>query len=530
MNEIEQKLKQANDAYWRGSPILSDGEFDALTEELRELDPLSPVLDYIGPKPLHSTVTHHAPMLSLQKCYATADVEEWAKARGFDCLSISPKIDGLAASLRYVRGKLVCAATRGDGHAGEDITLHARTIADIPNVLKMAETLEIRGEIFAGNEAGDNPRNIAAGALRKKETQAHALRFRAYDILEIFPNERAKLAALADLGFSTHAHICFASEAAEAIAKMTQEIKGLDYPCDGIVIRAFEQDSYNRAGKTAHHPRGAIALKFPTANKSSAVTGVDWSVSRGGSITPVVLFEPLRLCGAKVSRATLYNLGQFEALGLRMGSVLDIERRGGVVPHIAGVQSHGDGAALIAPTACPACAGPVERVKKKDTLALCCARKDECIDAKEREILHFAKVAGLKGFGKSMVRKLVICGVVREFCDLYKLDPQNLQKLGSIGPKKSQNLIQVAEDSRVLPLPVFLNSLGIRFLGGEIANRIAARYSTRRVLEANAADFAKVRGLSEKSAQDIADGLRAKRQEIENLLSVITVEGARDGV
>jgi NAD-dependent DNA ligase len=406
-NELERAIEYHDYQYHiLAQPLISDEDFDLLVRRLEQVAPESPVLRRVGggfaTTTFRNKVTHTAPMLSLDKCYDEEKFQGWltnlvgralsslaqetgdqayanfvdGKAAEFHDhlsalpVSISPKIDGVAASLRYDQnGKLEQAATRGDGTQGEDFTMNARLINDIPWQLP-AGPLEVRGEIYMKRsvfqeryaENFPNSRNLTAGTLKQKETnrsQLLDLSFFAYDLLgEDHATEEAKRLRLLDLGHvPVDSRFVTAGEAPAEFQKAQADRASWDFDADGMVVRLTDVRLQQALGATAHHPRFAIAFKFQGDEGFTVINAVEWSVSRSAIITPVALVDPVFLSGAQVARSTLHNIKEFAKLDLHAGDRVRLKRRGDVIPKVEG-NLGGGGARFAIPAKCPSCGNP----------------------------------------------------------------------------------------------------------------------------------------------------------------------------
>ena len=382
IGELERLVEYHDYQYWvLDKPLIDDVAYDLLVRRLTDQAPSSEVLSRIGGNRadpvLGDKVEHARPMLSLDKCYTAAEYAQWLDllrglATGDDISSwrmiLTPKIDGVAASLRYDdEGRLALAATRGNGRVGEDFTVNARLIPDVPWKVD-APGLEVRGEVymrrsvFAAKYAGQfaNPRNLTAGTLKQKESsrdQILDLAFFAYDAQGLEAStEEEKFDRLAALGFSppTPRRLVSTVDVPEAFEELLTQREGWDFDVDGIVVKVDDTARHAPLGATAHHPRNAIAFKFQGDTGFSVLREVHWNVSRAGRITPVSIVDPVFLSGANVSRCSLHNIGIFRAHGLKIGDRVQITRRGGVIPNLEASLGGGDAPAEV-PERCPSC-------------------------------------------------------------------------------------------------------------------------------------------------------------------------------
>ena len=346
--------------YNHSAPEISDSEFDVLWDELKKLDPDNEVLHRVGPEPLPGTekVEHMFPMLSLDKGTTDDDIIHFVtqSTSGGKRYLAQPKLDGSALSLEYISGNLHRAATRGSGERGEDVTLNAKLVANIPTRLNYPYTIHVRGEVVMPlkifeekySDVSPNPRNLCSGALRQKhgdgKADASDLIFCAYDVK--FPSDppianydSELLDWLKKAGIEPAPWKIFESETPEdEMIEYTKEWSlkrpSYEYEIDGIVFKVDELDNREKLGFTAHHPRWALAWKFPSQEAHSVLLDVDWQTGRTGSVTPVARIAPQMVGGVTVENVTLHNVGEVERLGIKIGDKVKITRRGDVIPKI----------------------------------------------------------------------------------------------------------------------------------------------------------------------------------------------------
>ncbi|MBI1947924.1 MAG: NAD-dependent DNA ligase LigA [Deltaproteobacteria bacterium] len=535
-DQLEREVARHNALYWEhAAPEISDVEFDALTRRLQALRPDSPVLAHLGPKPgAGAAVRHASAMLSLDKCYDEAALGRWLAELQGEVL-VMPKVDGLACALRYdASGVLEVAATRGDGEQGEDITANARAVRGVPRRID-GGPLEVRGEVYLSlreferhrADGKANPRNVAAGALRQKDpnqTRAAGLSFLAYDVRGTDDTTQAdKLAQVARLGFTAVAHaVAAAPGAAAVVRRFTDERAQLAYETDGVVLVANRVSEHARLGVTAHHPRWAIAWKFQGEEGQSVLRGVEWSVARTGTITPVALVDPVALSGVTVTRATLHHKGFLEKLGLTIGATVAMVRRGGVIPHVERLLTPGT-LAIELPTACPACGSPVSI----EGDFLLCSKPESCQRACVGRLLHFLEAADIQGLGEAIVDEAVQRGLLATPIDIYRVTAEELAALDKCGDKNAAKIVAEIAGRRTLDLEVLLRGLGIEGLGKTAARALATRYPTlERVRSLTVVEIAALKGFGEITAGQIVDGLKAHAALLDELLTLIDIAGS----
>ena len=506
-------IERCNREYWDDhNASLSDPLYDQLVNRLTRLNPNAPVLHAMGPsspggdtlsadqaeqmKPADrfgAAVTHKRAMLSLDKCYSEKDLLSWAKKIKGGVI-VMPKMDGMASSMRYdTKGRLVVAATRGSGTAGEDITMNVLDVPDIPNKIKNPQgvEVEVRGEIFMRLSTfqkfkGDysNPRNLAAGSIKQKDrkkSRAGHLSFYAYDIIgPEFADEREKFDYLKQIGFAPE-DFEFLEDRKQlqgAYERWAQNRAKIDFEIDGVVYRAASVAVQKKLGETGHHPRYAIAYKFQGDSGVTELKGIEWSVSRTGMITPVALLEPIELSGAMIGRASLHNLSIFKRLELTQGCSVEVTRRGGVIPNVERVTEDGPGGYLFdIPETCE-CGAKTKVRKKRDGEFLWCARPGGCTLAVYGELEHFAKVVDIQGFGPKVIQLAVDAGLMSSPVDFFTLTVAELANLERMGTKSAQNLVDQVNQHRQMPMWVFLQSLGVDTLGKQNARLLASEFQT----------------------------------------------------
>ncbi len=533
VDELATALRYHNYRYFElAAPVIDDYAFDRLTRRLRDVAPSHPALDaLVGDATAQGQkVAHDSPMLSLDKAYDAETVHKWADHFEGGVV-MSPKIDGVAASLRYdARGRLLMALTRGDGKRGEVFTDNARFIDDIPKDLGEGP-LEIRGEIymklsvFAGL-AGDfsNPRNTTAGAIKQKDpkkTAGYRLSFFAYSVrgrefetlMDWVAWAKAKGVAVVD------SELVERDEVQAGYDRWVAARARTDYEMDGVVFTANRTSEHVRLGETAHHPRYAIAYKFQGESGETTLEQIEWSVSRSGAITPVAIVTPISLSGAMVSRCSMHNLAILAGLGASAGARVVAMRRGGVIPHIEAVVTPGPAAAVI-PTSCPSCGGPTT----VDGDVLFCAAPQNCTAARIGTLEHFVKAAEIDGFGPKILDQLLSLKLVTSPPDLFDLTLPQLLSLERMGTKLARKLLDGVAAARTMPLDRFLKSLGVDDLGNVASTKLAETFnSLDAVLEARHEAIAEVYGLGELTATSIMGGLEERAEMIGLLRDRITV-------
>ncbi|CAH2407898.1 NAD-dependent DNA ligase LigA [Mesorhizobium ventifaucium] len=522
------------------APTISDAAYDALRRRnlaieqrfpalVREDSPSRKVGAAVSEK--FRKIVHAIPMLSLDNAFAEADVIDFVgRIRRFLrlgadaplAMTAEPKIDGLSLSLRYEAGRLVTAATRGNGQVGEDVTANARTIAEIPNVLSgdFPEILEVRGEVYmrltdfaelnrrnaeAGKQIFANPRNSAAGSLRQLDTSITAsrpLRFFAYTWGEVSAmpadTQMGMVAAFERFGFRANP-LMKLFDSVEGLLEHYRLIESnratLGYDIDGVVYKVNSLELQQRLGFVSRSPRWAIAHKFPAEKATTILTGIDIQVGRTGALTPVARLVPVTVGGVVVTNATLHNAEEIERLGVMIGDTVHIQRAGDVIPQILGVDLEkrpADAKPFEFPTVCPCdlhtavvreeTAGGVEGVVRR------CSGEFACPYQRIEHLRHFVsrRAFDIEGLGEKQIELFFNDPdlPVKSPADIFSIarrDAANLKKLrdkDGFGETSAAKLFAAIEDRRKIPLDRMIYGLGIRHVGERTAITFARAYGS----------------------------------------------------
>ena len=556
--------------YNHSAPEISDIEFDALWAELTELDPSNYILHQVGPEPLPGTVKvdHQFQMRSLDKGTSDADIIHFVSKSTFGAnrYIAQPKLDGSALSLEYIKGNLHRAATRGSGQRGEDVTLNAKLVANIPARLNHPVDCHVRGEVVMPldvfkvkySEVSPNPRNLCSGALRQKhgdgKAEARDLVFQAYDVK--FPNDSPVvqydsqlLEWLTSAGIKPAPWTIFEGETPqqEMISHTQKWVdKRANYPfeIDGIVFKLDDLASRENLGMTAHHPRWALAWKFPSQTAQTVLLDVDWQIGRTGAITPVGRIAPQKVGGVTVENVTLHNVGEVERLELKLGDKVTITRRGDVIPKIIENlgpaydediknRFHADGSKFVGqlshniieiPSNCPAC----DRELVIDGAFLRCISL-ECEARTSRAITYWCRSLEMDGIGEKLVDLLLDEGLISSIAGLYSLTKQQLSSLERMGDKSAKNVVDELAKTRTLSLSKFLHALGMERIGPEVATIFAQHFATLdSILEwvenGELEQVTQIVGIGQKVALIFKQGITKRRQSILDLVEFIDVE------
>jgi len=552
IEELRKRINQHSYAYYvMDNPTVSDYEYDLLFRRLLELEEKYPQLitaqsptQRIGAIPSNSfeKITHPTPMLSLGNAFSNNELilfdQRVKNILQIDTVQyvVEHKIDGLAINLIYENGKLVKAATRGDGSIGEDVTANIRTIKAIPLELNVEEVeipefLEVRGEVYLPKkefirlnkerQANDealfaNCRNAAAGSLRQldpKETAKRYLSAILYGIGEIkglnFEYHSAVLDFLSKLGFKTNKEYQIFSNIDEVMqycASWSEKKEQLDFDIDGMVIKVNNLKDQKILGYTAKDPRWAIAYKFQPEQGITKIEKIVVNVGRTGAITPLAYLTPVTISGSKISKATLHNEDYIVAKDIRIGDTVIVHKAGEIIPEVVAVKLEertGTEVKFVMPQICPECQKPV--VKEDNEAAYKCVNPN-CPAILRENFIHFVSrdAMNIEGLGPSVVSMLLDNNLINDVADLYKLTTEELLNLDRIGAKSAENLISAIEKSKQAGLNRLLFALGIRFVGVKAANILANHFKSMKALtKSSLEDLLAINEIGTKIAQSI---------------------------
>jgi DNA ligase (NAD+) len=558
--------ERVNDARWRyyvlDAPTLSDGEFDAMLRELSDLEDAFPTLrtpdsptQQVGPPPstTFTPVEHLQRLMSLDNAFSREELDRWAQRAirelgekrldqsGYLC---ELKVDGLAIDLVYEAGRLVRAATRGDGRMGEDVTANVRTIKVIPDRLSgsdVPDTLEVRGEVYlavadfaalneslvlSGKPPFANPRNAAAGSLRQKDPKVTASRNLGFvshgvGVLEGFTADRLSDAytAMDRWGLPVSPHRKLARDLGqvwEYIEYFGEHRHSVEHEIDGVVVKLDERAVQDQLGSTSHAPRWAIAYKYPPEEVTTKLLNIDVNVGRTGRVTPFGIMEPVQVAGSTVGMATLHNASEIVRKGVLIGDTVVLRKAGDVIPEIVGPVvdlRDGNERVFVMPTHCPAC-GTELRPEKEGDADLRCPNARSCPAQLRERLFHVASrdALDIEVLGYQSGQALLDAGLLVDEGDLFSLTEDKLKKtdffttkagaLSANGAKLLANL----EMAKTRPLDKFLVALSIRHIGKGVAPDIAAAFGDIETLAtATAEQLAEVEGIGPTLVTAITD-------------------------
>lgn len=541
--------------YVLDAPEITDAEYDRMMVRLRELEarypdsiPADSPTQRVGGRASSqfTEVRHLEPLLSLGNVFSAEELRAFDERvrSGLPAGSkveyvMEPKIDGLACSLIYENGKLVRAATRGDGVLGENVTANVRTIRSIPLTLKVPdgetvpELLDVRGEVYMPRQAfmrlneqraerGEsefaNPRNAAAGSLRQLDPQVTASRslsFFAYYLVGegAQPKHSESLALLAHYGFKVSENYKVVEnidEAIKYIGDFNELRQGLSYDTDGAVIKVNDVYQQRILGATGKDPRWATAYKYPPEQAETTLEDIDWRVGRTGVLTPTAVLTPVKLSGSVISRATLHNEDFIRAKDIRIGDRVVINKAGEIIPEVLRVvveKRTGDEKEVEIPSVCPECGWRVER--QGEEAAIRCTNP-HCPALGREGLIHFVSrdAMNIDGCGPSVINALLDAGLVRDAADLYSLRKDDLLKLERMGEKSADNLLAALAESKKNELDKLLFALGIRHVGAKVARILATEFgSMEKLQQAQPEELAQIRDIGDKIAESVVTWL-----------------------
>jgi DNA ligase (NAD+) len=548
-HQLRDVIAHHNERYHQlDDPEISDFDYDQLVRELQTLEAQFPALameesptQRVGGaiSTLFAPVRHAVPMMSLDNSFSAAELEAWGvriqRHVGADVIyGCELKIDGLAMSLRYESGRLVRAATRGDGKVGEDVTANVATIETVPKRVKGAPpVLEVRGEVYmplsvferlkqaqldAGLRPFVNPRNAGAGSLRQKDptmTAARGLSFWSYQLGEVvdgptFTHHSESLEWIQGLGFPVNPNVTTVGSLDEVFAftqRWLEHRHDLDYEIDGVVVKVDDLGQRRELGSTSHAPRWAIAFKYPPEERTTLLKQIVVSIGRTGKATPFAMLEPVFVGGSTVGTATLHNEDQVQAKDVREGDTVIVRKAGDVIPEVVGpvLALRPEGTAPWAfPAACPVCGTTLLRPEGEADHR---CPNEHCPARVAGWIQHFASrgAMDIEGLGEKRVQELIQLGLIgSDPGDLYTIDWDRLRGVDGWGEVSIRNLQAGIEASKERPLANLLTGLNIRHLGGTMAATLAAATGhLDRIVGASEEELAAIEGVGPTIARSV---------------------------
>ena len=547
VKELTELLNRYNYEYYvLNQSSVSDAEFDRLMQELQRLEEKRPDLkDRLSPTSRvggavsseFQKITHTRLMLSLANAFNEDDLRDFdRKIREATGLKVVPymcevKIDGLAMTLVYDKGKLVYGATRGDGNVGEDVTNNLLTISSIPTMIKDERNIEIRGEVYMpkkslellneerkqiGEQLFANARNAAAGSIRQLDPKITARRkLNAFWYYFVNANECGftlhsdSLNYIKSLGFRVNEErrkVNGIEEVLEYVKEYTEKRPSLDYDIDGLVIKVDDIRLYNEIGYTMKTPKWAIAYKFPPEEVYTKLHDILITVGRTGRVTPNAILEPVRVAGSMIARATLNNEDFINALDVRIGDYVKLHKAGDVIPEVCGVdlkRRPQDSKPFVMSEECPYCG---HKLVKKDAVHYCV--NEDCPSRSINKLIWFASDGGMDidGLGDSLIEDLFNENLLKEFDDIYTLKThrEELLLLDGIGKKTADSLFEAIEKSKKNSVEMLIAGLGIPFVGKKTARILAKHYkSLDNLINAKYEDLVGLKDVGDKTAESL---------------------------
>jgi DNA ligase (NAD+) len=561
IEKLRRELERHNRLYYEGKPEISDYDFDQMLRRLAELeekhgdhDPNSPT-QRVGGALIDSfpTVIHDPPMLSIENAYTMDELREWHERvlRGLGTESVEYeaelKIDGVSIALKYEKGALVQAATRGDGVRGDDVTPNVRTIRVLPLRLPEKIDLEVRGEVYitkqdfakinaaieeAGHEPLANPRNAAAGAVRQKDPKLVAqkrLSAYLYHLVKVgarqVQSQWEAYELLDHLGLPANPQraLCPTLDDVVAFIEHWREHRhDLDFEIDGIVVKVNRREEQQELGATSKAPRWIVAFKYPPEAAQTVVRNINVYVGRTGSVTPVAEFDPVRLGGTKVVNASLHNFEELARKDVRIGDTILVEKGGDVIPKVVEVlpdKRPTDAQPFEIPEACPVCAQPLH--KFEDEVAIRCINQG-CPAIVLQSITHFAsrKAMDIEGLGWQTVQALLDANLIADYSSIYELTVEQVANLERKGEKSATKLVEQIDASKTKELSRLIFGLGIRMVGERAAKILAEHYrSLDAFMNAQTEELVGIHEIGPKVAESITFyfAVPANRERLEKM-------------
>lgn len=575
---LREQIKHASELYYnQDAPEISDYEYDTMFEELKQLELKYPELDD-PTSPTHKVggtasekfekVTHPVKMGSLSDVFSEEELKSFLERTTKALLeegisadeivySVEPKIDGLSVSLTYENGRLTLGATRGDGTVGENVTENILTIAGIPHILQEPLNLTVRGEVYmphdtfemlnsakeaAGEKLFANPRNAAAGSLRRldaKETASAKLDIFVfnYQTGALYSDRREPsthsetIERIAELGFHAIKIQALTSDHDEILAAVREigEMRAdLPYDIDGAVVKLNSLGQRLIVGENPSTPKWAAAFKYPPEQKQTKLIAIESNIGRTGVLTPLAILEPVKLAGTTVSRATLHNIDIIRERDIRIGDTVIVQKAGDIIPEIIGSVKElrtGDEAEFTFPKNCPSCGEKLfwDDGDAEEGGALRC-QNPACPAQLERGIIHFASrgAMNIDGLGPAIVRLLIEEGHIHDAADIYTLRKSDIAALPRMGEKSADNLLNAIENSKNSGAARLLYALGIRHTGEAASEAVIGRFrSIDRLFEATAEELAEIQDIGEVTARTIVEffALPETKQLVDKLKS-----------
>lgn len=536
VDEIVAVLKNASDEYYNNNnSIISDEEFDIIKDRLRDIDPENSFLEQIGATPNSDTWVkrkHKIPMASLNKCNTSSEFLAWAKSINASSYMTEDKADGISIDLEYSFGKLVAATTRGNGLIGQNILDNVIKMKNVKVQLDIPFNGNIRGEVVITKSdfiellklepSMKNRRNAAGGiAVRSSGEHAEYLSVFCYDVIDrnvTFEHEHDKMFKIVQIGLvPTSYTLCKSVE--DVINVMNSHIDSLrdgkNYDIDGLVVKVNDLKLQNGLGlMTNGNPKGQVAWKFPNQLSKTELVDIEWSIGKGGAITPVAIFKPVFVAGAMLAKASLGSYGEFIRMRLRKGDIIEISRRNDVIPKVERVLIQSENPIILPPTSCPNCDNGIEFSDKKAW----CPNKS-CTARFIGDITTWVKALDIKGLGPALLEALFENGEVKTPVDFYT---NSFLQNSVMSNKVTNKIVTQLQEKKELTLDIFIDALNIEGVGGSTTRMLMkSGYDTLdKLYELRRSEISYINGLGDIKADMIIDGLLEKKAVINELFNV----------
>jgi DNA ligase (NAD+) len=547
--ELESLIIEARHAYYNTeSPAVEDEVYDAWVDELSSLKNDSPAVTGIGATPVSEWLkaAHTIPMGSLSKINTLEELTAWVMGTGeskFAPLLVTEKLDGISIAVDYVKGAFSRAVTRGDGIQGEDISVNVARMQGVPGKLAKPFTGTLRGEVVLKKTDHAkyfpqyaNPRNAASGIAKRLDGHGcEHLTIMFYHVADgqDFESEGEQFAWLSEMGLQIPNWYVTAMtpgiRTPHDLWLEYQQFKRaeLDYEIDGLVIRINDIATQLALGEVDNRPKGQVAFKFAPMTRESVLQRIDWQTGGSGRITPVAIFNPVRVLGAEITCASLYNVAYIKQLGLDVGATILIARAQDVIPRVAAVRK-ATGTVAEPPLFCPTCKGRTQMEGEY----LVCTNTAECPAQAVGRIKRYVAVLGILEWGETLIEKLVALGLVNDVSDLYKLTEGKLADVDRMGPKSAAKVVKTLWARNKITMDTLLGSLSIPLCGPSTIKMAmnAGLDSLEKIKAANIEQLSAVEGLGPVKAQAIWTWLQRDSAIVDKLLLLgVEIEGKVHG-
>lgn len=538
--ELEERIRVARHEYYNAQSTISDEEYDALVDELADLDAMNSMVTGVGAAPVSewAKAKHGIPMGSLDKVNEFGELTDWIQTNApGEVLLVTEKLDGISVHLRYVGGRLHKAITRGDGHIGEDITKNVAKMQGVPAKLPQRFTGSIRGEILllkSDHKAWfpdyANPRNAASGIAKRYDGKgSEHLTVYVYKVSEgkDLATEEEQFKFLKELGFLTPnwqlSAMSVGVRTPHDIWVEYQQTKRdrLDYDIDGLVVNVNDLAKQIALGETNLRPKGCIAFKFSAITRESVARKIQWQTGGTGRITPVAVFDPVNLLGATVEYASLYNIQYIETIKFDIGARILVARANDVIPRVVSV-SKDTGTVAAAPTACEACGGVVSR----DGEYLVCTNREGCPAQVVGRLSQWIAELNVLDFGDVLLEKLISANKLRTVPDLYRLTVEDIASLDRSGEKTARKALSNLNEKSPVPLENFLGGLSIPGVATSTIRVImdAGHDTLDKIRGLSLTNLGKIKGIGPVRAATLTSWLASNKALVDDLASVVAIK------